>query len=330
VRGANPNVRAFRGLTPLHVARLRGFQEIADLLLEHGADEDALDPSGRTASDWQPPERRSDALPPMASPIPTGLRALDLFAPIVPGDLVHANFAPGLGAVVLAGELTHRFHRLTRGDVPAVIWAGWGLRPVDRAEVDHAFDELQLRAGARLVWGELGESASGGVVERAFGAARGLQQAGARDVLLVVFSHGARSAEIEAALPCTGSGDCGSITCLVMDRDGETVPDHGELPAPWDARMTFDPRRAKARLFPAIDVVSSVSKGASSRVGAVQLGLVERARRVLSEEPGSERAKRLDEFLCQGFFVAEPFSGHPGEWPSLAEQVAGLAQVLDA
>ena len=36
--GADPNTTAFSGHTPLHVAAIRGFDDVAALLVEHGAD----------------------------------------------------------------------------------------------------------------------------------------------------------------------------------------------------------------------------------------------------------------------------------------------------
>ena len=51
-RGADPDFASFADHTPLHVAALRGFDEIVDLLCEHGADATRLDSRGRTAGDW--------------------------------------------------------------------------------------------------------------------------------------------------------------------------------------------------------------------------------------------------------------------------------------
>jgi len=47
-RGANPNVRAEGGFTPLHGAALSGQVDLALLLLKHGADVNAKDDSGST------------------------------------------------------------------------------------------------------------------------------------------------------------------------------------------------------------------------------------------------------------------------------------------
>jgi uncharacterized protein len=49
--GANPNLRAEGGFTPLHEAALTGQRELALLLLENGADIDAKDGTGKTALD---------------------------------------------------------------------------------------------------------------------------------------------------------------------------------------------------------------------------------------------------------------------------------------
>ena len=41
------------------------------------------------------------------------------------------------------------------------------------------------------------------------------------------------------------------------------------------------------------------------------------------------RARRLQRFLSQPFFVAETFTGIPGKYVSIAENVKGFKEILD-
>jgi ankyrin repeat protein len=60
-RGANPNLRAEGGYTPLHGAALSGQRDLVWLLLENGADVNAQDAAGKTALDHAI-ESRHDAV----------------------------------------------------------------------------------------------------------------------------------------------------------------------------------------------------------------------------------------------------------------------------
>jgi F-type H+-transporting ATPase subunit beta len=41
------------------------------------------------------------------------------------------------------------------------------------------------------------------------------------------------------------------------------------------------------------------------------------------------RARRIQRFLSQPFFVAEGFTGHPGQYVSVKDTVAGFKEILE-
>jgi ankyrin repeat protein len=51
-RGADANVKDDDEATPLHLAAWSGYEDVAKLLLAHGADVNAKDTNGRTPLDW--------------------------------------------------------------------------------------------------------------------------------------------------------------------------------------------------------------------------------------------------------------------------------------
>ena len=44
---------------------------------------------------------------------------------------------------------------------------------------------------------------------------------------------------------------------------------------------------------------------------------------------GSSRAKRIERFLSQPFFVAEQFTGTPGKYVSIADTIRGFKEIID-
>src|SRR5262249_19253746 len=84
--GADPNVGAFAGATPMHVAVQRGHHELVPRLLAAGADPDRVDDHGRTPGDWLALNTPEPASFGRADFVATGIRALDLFAPLRRGS----------------------------------------------------------------------------------------------------------------------------------------------------------------------------------------------------------------------------------------------------
>jgi F0F1-type ATP synthase beta subunit len=122
----------------LHIAAMRGSQALLDLLLAHGASREQADPSGRTAADWAQSKGHAAlaarlgelevtiAIEPCMQRVPmervwqSGIKALDLFAPIAPGALVRVEGGPGAGRNnVLLAELAHN---ATSDSDTAVLW----------------------------------------------------------------------------------------------------------------------------------------------------------------------------------------------------------------
>ena len=70
----------------------------------------------------------------------TGIKAVDLFAPLPRGGIVRIPFAAGVGMVVLLGELC-RHYVDAGGDA---IWTGFAQKPFDVADWDAEMAEFGL------------------------------------------------------------------------------------------------------------------------------------------------------------------------------------------
>ena len=60
--GADVNAKADDGMTPYHIAAVKGHKEIAELLFAKGSDVNAMDEGGKTPLDWAVKENRTESL----------------------------------------------------------------------------------------------------------------------------------------------------------------------------------------------------------------------------------------------------------------------------
>ena len=99
--GADPNAPAFTGATPLHVAMQRGHHHLVPRLLAAGADPTASTTMGAPRRLARASIDRRCGGPGAPGLVPTGIRAVDLFAPLHRGRVQHWPPAVGLGQTVL-------------------------------------------------------------------------------------------------------------------------------------------------------------------------------------------------------------------------------------
>ena len=376
-RGADTNVYAATGNTPLHVAAMRGFADIAQALLAKGADPDAVDSNQRRPVDWallsghdaiakllerrsagtiEQPCRDVEHTPGHGaheSILHTGIKALDLFAPVPRGGLVRFPFKAGVGMVVLLGELCRR---ITMRHDGRALWTGFAQRPFDVG--DWAGEIAELGLAGRLHHSLAGFDEPAETRRNAF--LRGLDGAetlcaAGHDVLLVLLSEAGFEADIEASLARLSMPHSPArltppqqrearITTIVVTPFPERPGAFAALDAPFDAQITLDRRRAKRGLYPAIDPVSTLSDALTAElVGERHYDLARRSRELLEAhaqldaelafagtDDASLRTASLFRYLAQPFFVTEPFTGRPGELVERAAMLDAVESILQA
>lgn len=379
-RGANPNATSASGTSALHVAAMRGATEMAKLLLAHGADPKAVSSgvspfgprshgrdvpaAGRTASQWAAANGHrelaamlDDALDNAEDPhsvstpsaqshldiIHTGIKALDLFAPLVRGGVMRMPFTAGVGMVVLLNELCHRFLSMDTGKA---IWTGFTQPPFDFS--DWQGDIAEAGLADRVLTSIAGHNASPAQRRSAFNHA--LDQAehlrdGGHDVLTIILSTQGFESEVDASLLRLASeATGGSITSIVIAPTTDTPDKWHKPPAPYTGQITFDKARAKQGLFPAIDPRGSFTRDLEPQALDKQhLDIAERVRALLDEYQTTDSelqfldretdeslgsAPRLIRFLCQPFFTTEPFTGVSGEYLSSADLLRALEKAI--
>ncbi len=376
-RGADPNRPSAAGNFPLHLAAMRGREQLAQLLLAHGADPALRDSGaryvqpltpltdaaqgGRTAADWarangheaivamleqsgtadRPFPASRGAVQVEDDRIHSGIRALDLFAPLKRGGIVRFPFKAGVGMVVLLGELCRRFSAAPRGEA---IWTGFAQPPFDLADWQAEMAEFGLTDIVRCGLASFNETAA----DRRAAFDRGLDLAEAlrddeRDVLAVVLSTEGFDADVEANLMrLAAPSERGAITTIVVTGFPERDNIWAELRPPYTGQINLDRRRAQRYLFPALDPERSLSTLGDGVLGERHAELARTARQqlhtCLESDPEfslldvpdgqQSRAARLLRYFCQPFFVTEAFSGRAGEWTGREQLLDELEQLL--
>lgn len=270
--------------------------------------------------------------------IHTGIKAVDLFAPLPRGGLIRLPFKAGVGMIVLLGELCQRFVSRPGG---VALWTGFTQPPFDLKDFEADMSEFGIGELLRHTLVSFNERAE--TRRAAFNAgvdeARALARDGS-DVLTIVLTAAGFEPDVEANLAQLADG---GITTVVMTPFPENDDAWQQLIAPYSAQINLDRRRAKRHLFPAIDPELTISNTLNeATVGARHVETALRARTLLADyartdplleqidAPDSDaRAVRLLRYLCQPFCTTEPFTGQPGEQVAYADLIDSVDAILE-
>lgn len=156
--------------------------------------------------------------------------------------------------------------------------------------------------------------------------------------------------QLQERITTTKKGSITSIQAIYVPADDYTDPAPATTFAHLDATTNLERRIAEKAIYPAVDPLASTSRILSPDVVGtehydVARGVQEILQRYkelqdiiailgmddLSEEDKVvvNRARKLERFLSQPFFVAETFTGMPGKYVPLKETIRGFKEVLD-
>jgi F-type H+-transporting ATPase subunit beta len=156
--------------------------------------------------------------------------------------------------------------------------------------------------------------------------------------------------ELQERITTTTRGSITSVQAIYVPADDLTDPAVVAAFAHLDASTVLSRRQVSQGFYPAIDPLQSYSRLlAPNVVGEEHYTIAQEVRALLAryeelrdviailgiEELGEEdrlavnRARKLQRFLTQPFFVAEPFTGLPGRFVPLAQTLRGFREILD-
>lgn len=297
IAGADPNRTNRAGYAALHIAYMRGHTALVPSLLQAGADPQLQARCGRRPDECVPPPAEADAG--AQEKLHTGIKGLDLLAPLDHGMRVRVHGEADTGLMVLLTELSCRL--VSRGW--SCVWATHVAQPWQRYELSDTVAQAGLLNQVQVCTDGLAQLS---------------RQLGPK-VALFVFREPSQQAEADVAL--LRAGDRAGLTFVV---DPWRPVTRGELPkpelaAPYDALICTDPALAAAGIYPALDLQRTASRRA---VDGRQTELQSRVRAAAADP-------LVQAYLSQPFFVAQHDNGMFGQDVSLEQTLQGFSQIVD-
>lgn len=305
----------------------------------------------------------------------TGIKVIDLIAPITKGGKVGLFGGAGVGKTVLIQELINNIAKFHSG---YSVFAGVGERTREGNDLYHEMADSGTLEKTALVFGQMNEPPGARLRVGLSGLtiAEGFRDKGS-DVLLFVdniFRFTQAGAEVSALLgrlpsavgyqpnlaqemgqlqeriTSTRKGSITSVQAVYVPADDFTDPAPATTFAHLDSTIALNRSLTELGLYPAVDPLDSNSTILDAEiVGDEHYTVAREVQRVLQrykdlqdiiailgmEELSDEdkqtvaRARRIQRFLTQPFFVGEVFTGFPGKYVSLQDTIAGFREILD-
>ncbi len=257
----------------------------------------------------------------------TGIKVIDLICPIVKGGKVGMFGGAGVGKTVIITELIRNIAQEHGG---VSVFAGVGERSREGNDLYHEMKDSGVLGKTTLVFGQMNETP--GV--RARVALSGLAMAEyfrdeqKQDVLLFIdniFRFTQAGSEVSALL--------GRIPSAVGYQP-TLATDMGELQERITSTKDGSITSMQAVYVPADDLTDpapATTFGHLDSTVVLARSLAELGMEELSDEDklAVSRARKIQRFLSQPFFVAETFTGTPGKYVTLKETIRGFKEILD-
>jgi F-type H+-transporting ATPase subunit beta len=161
---------------------------------------------------------------------------------------------------------------------------------------------------------------------------------------------GTEMGELQERITSTKTGSITSVQAIYVPADDLTDPAPATAFTHLDATTVLSRQLASLGIYPAVDPLDSTSRALDPNVvgeehygvaRAVQ-GILQRYKELqdiiailgmdeLSEEDKLivQRARKIQRFLSQPFFVAEQFTGQAGKYVSLADSIRGFSEIVE-
>ena len=306
------------------------------------------------AADYWPIHRPAPALENQATSeqiLETGIKVVDLIAPYALGGKVGLFGGAGVGKTVLIMELIHNVATAHGG---YSVFAGVGERTREGNDLWGEMKESGVIDKTVLVYGQMNEPPGARMRVGLSGLtmAEYFRDVGGQDVLLFIdniFRFIQAGSEVSALLGRMPSAIT-SVQAVYVPADDLTDPAPAGTFAHLDATTVLSRQIAELGIYPAVDPLDSTSRILSPQVlGEEHYKVARGVQAILQrykelqdiiailgmEELGEDdkitvaRARKIQRFLSQSFFVAEQFTGQPGQYVPLKETIRGFKEILE-
>jgi F-type H+/Na+-transporting ATPase subunit beta len=306
----------------------------------------------------------------------TGIKVVDLMAPMLKGGKIGLFGGAGVGKTVLIQELIHNVATHHGG---YSVFAGVGERTREGNDLYVEMKDSGVLDKTALIYGQMNEppGARARVALSALSVAEYFRDEENQDVLLFVdniFRFTQAGAEVSALLgripsavgyqptlasemgelqeriTSTKNGSITSIQAIYVPADDYTDPAPATTFAHLDASIVLERSIASLGIYPAVDPLASSSRILDPEiVGEEHYQVATKVQEViqsykdlkdiiailgmdeLSEEQKLTvmRARKIERFFSQPFFVAEQFTGSSGVFSDLKDTIKGFKEILE-
>ncbi len=297
-----------------------------------------------TVSERWPIHRNPPAFDQLESKTPmfeTGITVIDLLTPYVQGGKIGLFGGAGVGKTVLIQEMIQRVAQ-NHGGVS--VFAGVGERTREGNDLIGEMAEAGVLEKTALVFGQMDE------------------QPGTRlrvpltALTMAEYFRDVQNQDAHAPAPphhritSTRGHSITSLQAIYVPADDYTDPAPATTFAHLDATTELSRDIASKGIYPAVDPLSSTSRILDPRyVGQAHYDCANRVKAILQrnkelqdiialigiDELGEEdkttvnRARKIEQFLGQNFYVAEKFTGRPGSYVPADETIEAFTRICD-
>jgi F-type H+/Na+-transporting ATPase subunit beta len=306
----------------------------------------------------------------------TGIKVIDLIAPISKGGKVGLFGGAGVGKTVIILELIRNI-AAEHGGIS--VFAGVGERTREGNDLYHEMKDSGVLNKTTLVFGQMNEppGARARVALTGLTMAEYFRDQQKQDVLLFIdniFRFTQAGSEVSALLgripsavgyqptlatemgelqeriTSTKEGSITSVQAIYVPADDLTDPAPATTFGHLDSTVVLNRALTELGIYPAVDPLDSTSTildpnivGKNHYEAARGLQKIMQAYKdlqdiiaILGVEELSEeqkltvsRARKIQRFMSQPFFVAEVFTGNRGQYVPLKETIRGVQEILD-
>jgi F-type H+-transporting ATPase subunit beta len=156
--------------------------------------------------------------------------------------------------------------------------------------------------------------------------------------------------QLQERITSTRHGSITSVQAIYVPADDYTDPAPATTFAHLDATTNLSRSIAELGIYPAVDPLASTSRILDPRIiGDEHYRVARQVKQVLQrykdlqdiiailgidelsedDKLAVSRARKVQKFLSQPFFVAEQFTGTPGKYVTIAETIRGFQEIVD-